>query len=258
MIELFNRMLRRSGAFAFLVAAAALAVPAGAKATVLFSESFDTDTASTAATLAQYSDFTLTGGNAGTSVLVSGGSLVIGPRSAGSAATQVFDVGGYAGNLKITADLTNNPGGERINVGVSIGANNIVFHPGLTAGTFPQGSYRVDGPGGSPNEDMGFVPATAAFNHIEITIIEATGVFDVRITDGVTPTNVFQSSFTNTGYSAGDRIGFSTGSFVGAGTALFDNLKIESLATTIPEPAPLALIGFGLVVFGFARSRRRI
>lgn len=250
----FRAFARQS---AFLIFAGIFAVPSGANATVLFSETFDTDTASTAATLAQYTDFALSGANAATSVVVSGGVLQIGPRSAGSAPTQVFGVGGYAGNLKITADLTNMPGGDGINVGISIGANNIVFHPGLVAGNFPQGSYRVDGPGGSLNEDMGFVPTIAALNHIEITIVEATGVFDITITDGVNAGNVLQSTFTNTGYTAGDRIGFSTGSFVGEGIAQFDNLRIESFATEIAAPAPLSLLGLGLTALCLVRRKRR-
>lgn len=224
-----------------------------ARAIVVFMETFDTPTTTTAQTLAQYPAFSFTGGGS-TSAVVSSGVLNIGPRAGDAASPMIFDVGGFAGDLIITANLTNMTASGNYNVGISVGANQILFHPGFagTSAALPQGSFRVDGPNGFANRNMGFIPTTM-FHEMVITIIEATGAFTVEITDSGSG-NVYADSFTLPNYSAFDRIGFQTGGFVGVGISKFSDLKIE---TTIPvtEPSTLAILGLGLAGLGVMRKR---
>ena len=107
---------------------------------------------------------------------------------------------GHPGNLLISADVGNNPGSGNTNVGVRVGANDIVFHP--TYAPIP-GALRVEGPGGFGNQDMGFIPAGAVLHNMEVAVDAATGRFTIAVTDANNPNNVYAGRFTNAGYSPG-------------------------------------------------------
>lgn len=127
-----------------------------------------------------------------------------------------------------------------------LGENTIVFHPGFNG---PPGAFRVDGPGGSNNQSMGYVPAIGVLNRVEI-LSSPSGLFDIKVTDGTNPANVFTTSFTNAA-SYGGEIGPSA---LAGASGMFDNLSI----TAVPEPASLGLgaTAFFLMV-GLARGRAK-
>jgi hypothetical protein len=116
---------------------------------------------------------------------------------------------------------------------LKLGANVINFHPGYNG---PPGAFRVDGPGGGANQDMGFVPALGVLHHVEI-LSSPSGLFNIKVTDGTNPATVYTTSFTNLG-SYGGEIGPSA---VGAESGMFDNLSIRA----VPEPSSsiICLVG---------------
>jgi hypothetical protein len=128
-----------------------------------------------------------------------------------------------------------------------LGQDVINFHPGYNA---PPGAFRIDGPGGAPNADMGWVPPLGVLNHVEILSLPS-GLFNIKVTDGSNPANVFTTSFTNAG-SYGGEVGPSA---VGAPSAMFDNLSIS--AVTEPTTIVTSILGMtGLCFFGRRRSGR--
>lgn len=131
---------------------------------------------------------------------------------------------------------------------LKLGANVINFHPGYNG---PPGAFRVDGPGGGTNQDMGFVPALGVLHHVEI-LSSPSGLFNIKVTDGTNPANVYTTSFTNAG-SYGGEIGPAA---VGAESGMFDNLSI----TAVPEPTSIvmSLVGLaGLCICGRRQRRCR-
>jgi hypothetical protein len=131
---------------------------------------------------------------------------------------------------------------------LKLGANVINFHPGYNG---PPGAFRVDGPGGGPNQDMGFVPQLGALNPVEILSLPS-GLFTIKVTDGMNPANVYTTSFTNAA-SYGGEIGPAA---VAAESGMFDNLSI----TAVPEPSSIvsSLVGIaGLCVCGWRRGQGR-
>src|SRR5262245_3159312 len=93
---------------------------------------------------------------------------------------------------------------------------------------------------------MGFVPQMGVLHHVEILSLPS-GLFNIKVTDGNNPANMYTTSFTNVG-SYGYQIGSAA---VGAASGMFDNLSI----TEVPEPASFGLGAAGLV--GAIASGRR-
>jgi len=212
-----------------LVVSAALATGTGlAHAGIVFQEPFDTDTASTAATVATYTNMTLQG--AGT-VVVGGGVL----RMNGTPLTHsLVTATGYPGNLLITQLVGKNPGGGGSNVGLRVGANRIVFHPGYTA---VPGAFRVEGPGGFGNTSMGFTPPGGVLNTMEVFVRGNIGQFLVAVPNYSNPEQVFAARFTNAGYQPGvDTIG-PTRNAGSDDQGIFDDLIVNQITSPGP-PTP--------------------
>jgi len=212
-----------------LVASAALAVGTGlGHAGIVFQESFNTDTASTAQTVATYTNMTLQG--AGT-VVVTGGVL----RMNGTPLTHsLVTAAGYPGNLLITQLVGKNPGGGGSNVGLRVGGNRIVFHPGYM--TLP-GAFRVEGSGGFGNTSMGFTPPGNVLNTMEAFVRGNTGQFLVAVPNYGNPDQVFAARFTNALYQPGvDPIG-PTRNAGSNDQGLFDDLLINQITSPGP-PTP--------------------
>jgi hypothetical protein len=199
-------------------------------AQVLQQTGFDTETTSTAETLSVYGF-----ASSGVAAIVQGGEL----RLTAAGGQSSLDIGSFAGDLLIRFDtrMLGTPGS--INVGLRSGDNHFIFHPG-----YPGGAFRIDGPGGHANQDMGFTPSTD-YSQVSVTIVAATGLTTLRITNAA---GVYEEQFMDANYVAGSTVlGFSLG---GAGTGLYDNLLISA----VPEPpAALLVLAGGLFL---ARQRR--
>jgi len=139
---------------------------------------------------------------------------------------QEIVLGDYSGSLRVSADIggaTAFPG--VFNVGLRIGENNIVFHPGTVTGLL-----RVEGPGGFGNQNL-FPVASSVRHNLAVEVDAATGVFTITLTDGTNSNNVFSTTFTNPDWTAGEialrRSG--QGTFNGdTQFGLFDNPVISS------------------------------
>lgn len=228
----------------------AIVDPPSAEAFVFFDESFDTDTADTTSTLSHYSQFT----KIGTSLTrVVGGELLLQPS--GAAVDHEFLINGFAGDLRVTLDVGKNPGGPDFNVGLRIGDNRLVFHPGFFGdGGAPPGSFRVEGPGGFGNRHIGFVPAGGVAHRLRVDLHAETGEFDIQLFDTHNPANKFTASFTNAGYAPGDHIGPTVEGFLKnpAWVGLFDNFQV----TALPEPTSAALLLAAAALLGRRRGER--
>jgi hypothetical protein len=150
------------------------------------------------------------------------------------------------GEIVIFAQIGASNSNGNYNVGLVVGDNRLVFHPGFTA--IP-GAFRVEGPGGFGNSNMGFVPTNGLLNQFEIHSFPS-GLFTIKVTDAANPLNVYNASFTNPA-SYGGAIGFVRSGPSGAGLGDFDgqydNLRI------VPEPSTGGL----LLLAGLAAVRRR-
>lgn len=191
-----------------------------ARAVVLFEETFDTDVPDAATFNTQYPAFTTTG-----TLNVTGG--VVQNEAASDITVPGFDED-IVIDLDVGAELSNGS----YNVGLLVGGNRMVFHPGFTG--IP-GAFRVDGGGGFGNSDMGFVPANAVLHQMRVVQFHDTGLFQITVTDGSTPANVYTASFTNAA-SVGGAIGFTRASS-GTLDGLFDNLTISTAAELTAIPA---------------------
>lgn len=230
--------------------------PPGFQKVTLFQETFDTDTASTAATLAAYPAWSTVGSV--TSAIVSGGVLQL----EGSGGIRfVMDGSSFTGPFFAHADLTRTSGGTGSNpVGFALGPNQLVFHHG-----YPGGAFRFEGsgqvvPNGGGNIDMGFTTNFNVPSELHHYLIEADGLggFDVTVVDAANLANVYtETSFVNTGAIGGDMGLY----FANSGaTAYFDNFEIFVFAPVplAPEPASIVVFGVGLVgAAAFAWRRRR-
>jgi hypothetical protein len=198
------------------VAATVLLLGAAAQGAV-YQESFDFDTTSPAADYPAFSASLGTG-----TAQVSGGELDL-TQPAGSSA-QRFTRGGFAMPHTVSALLESSPGGGGYNVGLIIGDNSIVFHPG-----FAGGALRVEGPGGFGNTNVGFTPAANVAHQLDVAA-DGHGQFDLRLTDGNNPSNVFTATYTNPGAVGGD-IGFRRQG--NPGTGRYDDLTVSSPARAL-------------------------
>ena len=208
------------------------ALPAGA-ATVLFTETFNTDVPNTAGFNAQYPAFTTSGPDPIS--VVSGVATIT--NGTGSNNTTTATIPGYSQDISISADIGALSSSGNYNVGFRIGANNIIFHPGHGGG-----ALRVEGPGGFGNTNMGFTPPNGVLHHLEVHQHPG-GLFDITLTDGSNPLNVFNTSFTNLG-SVGGAIGLrrSGPTVILPGQGLFDNFLVTT-DTAIPEPPTNLALG---------------
>lgn len=210
-----------------------------ASAQSTYQQNFNTDTTSLSETLAQYPDLVLTPHypiqGRPQDAVVSGGVLQISPQDGDS---RLNINRPNDGDVTINVDI----GGASVNAGpgswavaLAVGVNRLIFHPGFAA-PGRRGAFRVEGAGGSEfpfvEYDMGFTPAENVLHHMEVTINEATGRFDIKITDGANPANVFTHAFTSPNYPAEDPAGnrrtiaVLAGGSPSSGKGLFDNISI--------------------------------
>lgn len=192
---------------------------------------FDTDAADNSAFIANYNGFAVNGPD---NVSVSGGVLTITKSTAGVTSTSVTR-SGINGDAIYSVDLLGNSGAiGGYNIGITIGANSIVFHPG-----FGGAALRVEGDGGFTNTNVGFTPAVGTAHRLEIRQTASTGQYDITLRDGGNNANVFNTSFTNLA-SVGQDVGLRLSSG-GVASASFDNFQV----TAVPEPSSTALLGLG-------------
>jgi hypothetical protein len=200
-----------------------LVFAAGALPATLFEETFDIDVPDTATFSTTYPAFTVNGTDP---VTVVGGVATIPYDPVDNNATTVTTAG-QPGEVIISADVGANASSGPYNVGLVIGGNRVVFHPGHSTG----GSLRVSGPGGFGNTQLNFLPANGVLHHMEIHQ-HPTGLFQITVTDGNDPANVDSSlSWTNAS-SVGGNIGVIRSGQEGTppGEGLYDNLLVEDAA----------------------------
>lgn len=135
------------------------------------------------------------------------------------------------------------PGGW-LGLGISVGNNNLLFCP-----NYPTGCFRIEGPGGFGNSDIGFTPSSA-WNHVRVAVDASEKTIEFRITDGVMPSNTFSHLFSDTDYVAGTTL-FGLHA-QGGGTASFDNFQIT---TSVPEPGASTMLLGGLALLAWIRRR---
>lgn len=226
--------------------AAVAAVPSQA-VTLSYTQNFQNPADSGDAATA-YPDFTSTL-NGGTATVVGGVLRLTGLGPGGTQSDQLFTVShssAPSGELTIFGQVGSSNSNGNYNVGMVIGENRLVFHPGFAA--IP-GAFRVEGPGGFGNTSMGFVPANSLLHQFEIHSFPS-GLFTIKVTDAGNPANVFNASFTNPA-SYGGLVGFVRSGPAGAGAGDFDG-RYDNLQI-IPEPSATGL----LLLTGFALVRRR-
>lgn len=212
-----------------------------------YSQNFESPSASVDAA-ADYPDFTST--LSGGSATVTGGVLrLTGAGPAGTQSDQLFTVQMSAaplGEIVIFAQIGASNSNGNYNIGMVVGENRLVFHPGYAA--IP-GAFRVEGPGGFGNSDMGFIPTNGLLNQFEVHSFPD-GQFTIKVTDAANASNVYSASFTNLA-SYGGPIGFvrsgPSGSGLGDYDGQFDNLLI------VPEPSAAGM----LMLAGCISLRRR-
>jgi hypothetical protein len=141
------------------------------------------------------------------------------------AGTSFLTYPGQAGDLLISGEIGSAPGSGNTNVGIRVGANNIVFHPAHGGG-----ALRAEGPNGFGNQNMGFTPAGGVLHTMDLAVNAATGQVTIAVTDANNPSTVYAARFTNAGYAPGtDQIGFKYGSGTGGDAGQYDNLQISQL-----------------------------
>ena len=114
------------------------------------------------------------------------------------------------------------------------------------------GAFRIDGPGGHFNYDMGFVPTLSALNHVVVDINASTGVSNITIIDGVDSLRVYHETFAIQHYvPSHTMIGLSSG---GTGVGIFDNLVVSS----VPEVSASYLLAIGLAALAFQFQTKRV
>jgi len=220
-----------------------LALSSQAHAITLFLETFDTDAPNSGAFESAYPAFSV-GGDAGVPVSASGGQAVIVNNGVGNLFANAT-VSGFSGDVTYSLDIGASNSNGSYNVGFQLGDNRIVFHPGFASG----GAFRVEGPGGFGNQNMGFVPANGTLHHLEVVQNSASGLFELTLTDGDNPANIYTNSFTNLASVGADfgpvRAGPTTE------TGFYDNLRVEG----IPEPSVFGLFGLSLSALVLRRRR---
>jgi hypothetical protein len=139
------------------------------------------------------------------------------------------------GAFVLDVDLGAFPGDACLNIGIQVGPNDIVFHPG-----FPGTALRVDGPGGFFNIDIGFTLEPAVLHHFKL-ISDGRGFFIITLIDSLNGSNVYSTSFSNPG-AAGGLISIRRAGCSGSyGEVHADNFVIRSQECT---PPPLGLVSW--------------
>lgn len=134
------------------------------------------------------------------------------------------------GAFSFSADVGTEPGHYCVNVGVEVGQNEIVFHPG-----YPGTALRVEGPGGFSNRNLGFTLAPATLHQFTLAH-DGEGLFEITLTDAYNAENTTTMQFWNPG-SIGGTISLTRASCIGSvSEGLFDNIEI-----TIPGGIDLAI-----------------
>jgi hypothetical protein len=229
-------------------ATAAATVPAVA-VNVSYAQNFQSPSTSANAAV-DYPDFSasLSGGSAS----VTGGVLhLTGAPPASTQSDQLFTVNlsqAPVGELVFFAQIGSSNSNGNYNIGMVIGQNRLVFHPGFAP--IP-GAFRVEGPGGFGNASMGFIPANGLLHQFEVHSFPS-GLFTIKVTDAANPLNVYTSSFTNLA-SYGGNIGFVRSGPSGSGPGDFDGQYDNFLI--VPEPSAAGLLALGGLVA--LRRRRR-
>jgi hypothetical protein len=205
-----------------------------------FSENFQS-TAPSANAAADYPAFTLSGSGSA-NVSASGVLNLVGSGATIDPAFTVTPNAAPTNEVIITADISAVDSFGNFNVGLIVGQNFIVFHPGYSGGAF-----RVDGIGGYGNTNMNFTPLNNILYRFEVHSFPD-GLFTISVTDTANSITYNAPNFTNIN-SYGGEVGFLRSG--NAGTGLYDNLSIVE----VPEPSTL-LLGM-LAGLGFFAGRRR-
>ena len=248
-LAFFTVFKKRGYRLLFLTVLAMFFVKQALATSVIFSETFDTDVSSTTELENTYQDFLFTSSE--DLIKVVNGVVEMSPlnqhldilKVTDGLPGDVFISADTAGDVIISADIGGKDIGEPgfYNVGLNIGWNTLLFHPG-----FGGGAFRIEGPFGHSNQNMGFTPATDVLHHMEVRINADTGVFDITVTDGNDSNNVYTTSFTHT-ISPTSRtsvvgiIGFhGAGGSSSIGVGIYDNLIVQS-ETVVPEPTTVVI-----------------
>lgn len=225
-------------------------------AALIIDEEFDVGTSSTAETLEILSSWELLGT---TDLSVANGRLEFQPQGP-RVLNGIISKEAFSGNIELVANSgkTNTSGG--FHVGILVGTNYVVFHPGL-GNEFIQGHFRyekwddllgfltIDG----PNLDMGFTPRELASHNVNIKVNSLTGEALVKITDGEDDQNIFEYSFTDVALKNEFKIGFATHGYKNEGTVFVDDIRISSVSA----PATLALFSLGLIGLASRRFKKQ-
>jgi len=220
-VALMNRKLSLTRCLGLLVAS--LAAPAWAASVTLpyGVQQFNTNTNNVAVS---YPEFTATG--ASSSSLVQGGVLKLGNTTTLKVTPNPMP----AGTINVDFDGGNTSTSTQVNL--AVGNNNVIFHAGHDPGGPTQGAFRVEGPGGIPNNQaMSFLPLINTMYHVHVEL-GAAGANTVTISDPSNASNVYTNSWNNAG-ARGD-IGF----VWGFGVGMYDNFSITA---GVPEPTSIAL-----------------
>ena len=138
----------------------------------------------------------------------------------------------FSGDLELEAPIGGE--GEAVGsfmVGVSVGNNVLLFHPGLDGGQFRHEVY--DDPtfpgviSRPPNMDMGFTPAQQVLHLWQVIVDGETGLVRVIISQGDHPTNQYQYEFTDTRLLQPYTLGLIGDGNVGAGYGYIDSLTVH-------------------------------
>jgi len=213
------------------------AVPAFA-VSIPYVQPFNTDTLDAATT---YPDFTASLG--GGTATVTDGVLHLNPSEGGG--DQSFTVAispAPTEEFNISAGIGASNSNGNYHVALIVGQNRIAFHPG-----FDGAAFRVDGPGGFGNQNIGFTPANNVLHFMEVQSLPD-GTFNIEFTDGANPLNVYTNTFNNPA-SYGGPVGFFR-SGPPNGDGQFDNLQI------VPEPSVVTALAFGFATLAGIRRRR--
>lgn len=236
-------ILARARQLSLIAVLALVSFPALA-VSIPFSEDFQSPAPSSDAA-ADYPEFTAAL-NGGSAVVDASGFLQLIGTGAGEDMSFTVPISpSPTDEITIFAQIGASNSNGNYNVGMVVGGNQLVFHPGY--GAIP-GAFRIQGPGGFGNTSMGFVPANGSLHLFEVHSFP-NGDFNIQVTDADNPANVFNTSFNNPA-SYGGPIGFWRSGPNAGEDGRYDNLQI------VPEPSVASALIFGLAALAGIRRRR--
>eukprot|EP00808_Paulinella_micropora_P025664 g848.t1 len=97
---------------------------------------------------------------------------------------------GYKGSVHVLCELTSEGRPGSWHIGLQVGPNQVVFHPGYSGG-----ACRVNGPQGFDNRSMGFTPVMGTFHTLMVTLTTSPTV-NLSIAKTDDGTSKFSASFT--------------------------------------------------------------